>query len=181
MYFPWFPIVSTIFFSKDEQAGLNWEDNVITVAEVNGDSYVAYPRMYALDNNTIICGYERDGDMYCKISDDNGLTWNDEILIAHVDGLICTNASFILLDSCALLYSYRANGEKDGKYYSSLRVSCSNNGGEKWLFHSVIAENTEESNNFNGLWEPCFGTFDGILTVFYSNDSLSDSVTSSKY
>ncbi|MBO7404443.1 MAG: hypothetical protein J6V24_05740, partial [Clostridia bacterium] len=39
--------------------------------------------------------------------------------------------------------------------------------------HSVIAEYTEPDGGFRGVWEPCLGMLNGVLTCFYANDSTS--------
>lgn len=167
------------FLDTENEAGLNWESDIITVSDSGVGSYVAYPRMYTLACGKLICAFERDGNMVCKTSADDGLTWDeDEILIAHFDGLICTNAAFVLLASGELLCAYRANGKIDGKFYSSVRVSSSTDDGKSWKAHSTVIEALQKDDGFYGVWEPHFGFIGDTLAVFYANDSLGDAVLS---
>ncbi len=169
-------IISSLFtyiLCPDNNAGLNWDDNIICVYKPeNKSSYVSYPRMLTLDDGTLLCAYDTDLKMCCVKSTDGGLNWEKEqTLIAEVSGLACANASLIQLKSGEILCAYRANGTVDGKFYTSIRINSSLDGGITWKEHSIVAEETENSDTFFGLWEPHFGFIGDTLAVFYSNDS----------
>ncbi len=159
-------------FAPENSAGLDWEEEIITVFSAENGSYVSYPRMLELADGTLICGYDTDSKICCVKSTDGGLTWEKEqTLVARVDGLSCANAALIQLESGEILCAYRANGTVASKFYSSIRVSSSKDGGKSWVYHSTVAQEQQSSDAFFGLWEPHFGFIGDELAVFYSNDS----------
>ncbi len=179
-------IISSLFtyiFCPDNDAGLNWEDEIICVYKPESKaSYVSYPRMLELDNGTLLCAYDTDLKMCCVKSSDGGLTWEKEqTLIAEVSGLSCANAALIQLDSGEILCAYRANGTIGGNFYTSIRVNSSLDGGVTWSEHSIVAEETETGDTFFGLWEPHFGFIGDTLAVFYSNDSQTGAVNNPEH
>ncbi len=175
--------VFTYLLCPDNEAGLNWEDEIICVYEPeNNSSYVSYPRMLSLSDSTLICAYDTDSKICCVKSEDGGLNWEKEqTLIAEVHGLSCANASLIQLQNGQILCAYRANGTVDGKFYSSIRVSSSADGGKTWDYHSTVIEENQDSDIFFGVWEPHFGFIGDTLAVFYSNDSQNTAVDSTEH
>ena len=169
------------FFNDEKEAGLDWEDDVICIFKPT-EGGVCYPRMYTLKNGTLVCGFDYNGKIAMVESHDNGKTWSKEpVIIAEVEQKTCANAAFVQLESGEILCAYRATGYVDGKFYGSLRVNSSLDNGKTWSFHSMIIETLQDSDNFNGVWEPHFGYIGDKLAVYYSNDSLNDAVEKHEY
>ena len=137
-----------------------------------------YPRLYKLSSGTLLCGV----DGHCYWSNDDGATWKGgtdyrrEHIIKGEDGrkytLSCANTAFYELDDGTVLVAYRATGYiamDESLYCTRIIVSQSKDGGKTWKFHSLMCDYRNEIAS--GVWEPHFGTIDGVLTCFYANDS----------
>lgn len=120
----------------------------------------------------LLCAWSFLKKIHTKKSDDGGQTWTKYRVAAAAEGLNCTNASFFTFEG-RLFLAYRATGETEDGFYSSLRVSVSEKNGNSWDDHSIIIENTESSGAFRGVWEPWLGEIDGKLVCLFSNDSSS--------
>jgi len=142
----------------------------------------SYPRLYRLRNGTMLCGI----DGFCFHSTDNGTTWSvgtdyrRNHCVTGPDGneytLSCANSAFFEAEDGTVLVGYRATGflaEDKSLFCTKLLVSQSKDGGNSWEAHSTICEYYDEEGQFKGVWEPHFGTIDGVLTCFYANDSRS--------
>ena len=135
---------------------------------------VWYPRLYTLDNNDILCGFDTNedgGNSVIKIvrSTDGGMTWSKRAITGSLDPEFdCANASFLQLEDGSILLAYRANKQMEDGYYSSLRVTISHDNGFTWSNHSIV---TEEFG-IGGVYEPFFMLIDDNVVVYYANDSL---------
>lgn len=101
-------------------------------------------------------------------SDDGGLTWVDPVGASFYPDLNCANVNFYP-DGDTLYLSYRATSDKDGKQYTSLRVSESKDGGKTWNSHSTVCEYTDNAGH-GGVWEPFLIRINGELACVYAND-----------
>lgn len=135
-------------------------DNIIVSS--NG----SYPRLLQLKNGKMLCAY--DG-MYVRISDDFGFNWSEPIKASPIklDCFATANAALIELANGDILLGYRAIGDTEKGFYTSLYVSVSHDNGSSWSFHSQIDEHYGEG----GVWEPHFGYVGEQLTVFFADDS----------
>lgn len=155
------PSLNNKFYSVDPTEG-----DVNVIAEPGYSS-----RVFPLGDDRLLAGYELDNNIFTVISCDGGKTWENKTLAVEFDGLTCANINFLRVDDLIYL-AYRATGTKDdGSFYSSLRVSVSENDGITWKYHSLIAENIEADGKFKGVWEPFLIVMNGKLTCFYANDS----------
>lgn len=152
---------------------IQWEEEAITVYKPYGGG-VWYPRMYQLNNGTILCGFDTNEDgnrAVVKIvsSEDGGLTWSKEAIQGtNYPEYDCANANFIELDNGDIWLAYRANVMEGEEYYSSIRINVSKDSGKTWEPHSVVAEEKGEG----GVYEPQLGYIEDKIAVFYANDSL---------
>jgi hypothetical protein len=160
---------------------LQWDENIISVCSYDSGE-VCYPRLYTLDNGTILCGYTKFSSDSCSEiqilkSDDNGLTWSDSpVTASQYPQYNCDNVNFLQLKNGDILLAYRAIKRTADSTYTSLRVSISYDNAETWQDHSLIAEYTNSA--FKGVWEPHMGYIGDKIAVFYANDSIgSDGVT----
>lgn len=146
---------------------LCWEETSIPVFSKGG----AYPRMYQLQDGTMLCGFDASlGAPNARIaivrSTDQGRTWSEPIIGAEKAGYDCANANFIQLENGDILLAYRAvkGGEKiDAK----ILCSVSHDNGHTWELHSSIIE----TYGPGGVWEPHFIMIGDQVAVFYANDS----------
>lgn len=149
--------------TKMENIVLNWENGELINTGITG----GYPRLYALQDGTLLLGY--DG-MFVSRSIDNGLTWSDGVH-ASGDHPGTANAAFFQAEDGTVYLGFRSTEyREDGSFYSSIQVSVSTDGGHTWAHHSTVYENVEQSGVFKGVWEPHFGMMNGYLTCFYAND-----------
>lgn len=157
-------------FSAAHQPGkgpLLWDQDAFTIFDRGG----AYPRMYQLQDGTLLCGFDASlGAPNARIaivrSEDGGRTWSDPVIGAEKAGFDCANANFIQLPGGEILLAYRAikGGENiDAK----ILCSVSHDNGHTWEFHSTIVEEYGKG----GVWEPHFIMIGGKVAVFYANDS----------
>lgn len=125
----------------------------------------SYPRMIQLRDGSLLCAW--DG-MYVSKSCDYGRTWSAPVKASQerFDHLAAANAALAELDNGDILLGYRAIGNVEAGFYTSLQVSVSRDGGDTWKFHSTIDEHIGDG----GVWEPHFGYIDGVLTVFFADD-----------
>ena len=171
--------------SKLNFAGLQFEEELITVAPVTG---AAYTRMAKLKDGRIICIYGAKGagdataQIYAIYSSDKGLTWSERVPVtANIDGpdLVCANGVPFQLDDGTILVAYRANEPvnrdevgKTGRYHSSIRIMASSDNGKTYQRHSIVWDLQEEGiqkwKSSFGLWEPHFGMLNGELACFFA-------------
>lgn len=147
----------------------SWDDVEESVIEENSWS----PRVITLANGSMLCAVEKGDGIYVKISQDVGDTWSDSALASFAPDLACANPNLFQLKDGSILLSYRAVGDRDDGFYTSLRVSISADGGKTFSDHSLITEYVEPSHDTRGVWEPCLGYLNGVLTCFYANDLYS--------
>lgn len=146
---------------------LQWEEAAIPVFTRGG----AYPRMYQLQDGTLLCGFDAGlGAPNARIaivrSTDQGRTWSEPVIGAEKAGYDCANANFIQLENGDILLAYRAvkGGEKTD---AKILCSVSHDNGQTWELHSTIIE----TYGRGGVWEPHFIMIDDRVAVFYANDS----------
>lgn len=146
---------------------LQWESRFFPIFDKGG----AYPRMYQLQDGTLLCGFDAalgapNTRIAISSSEDGGKTWNAPIIGAEKDGFDCANANFIQLDNGDILLVYRAI-KKVGSIDARILCSISHDNGQTWDFHSTVI--TEYGKG--GVWEPHFIMINGRVAVFYANDS----------
>lgn len=146
---------------------LQWEETTIPLFTRGG----AYPRMYQLQDGTLLCGFDAGlGAPNARIaivrSTDQGRTWSEPVIGAEKAGYDCANANFIQLENGDILLAYRAvkGGEKTD---AKILCSVSHDNGQTWELHSTIIE----TYGRGGVWEPHFIMIDDRVAVFYANDS----------
>ena len=145
-----------------------WKDGDESV--IRGGSWG--PRVYTMSDGRLIAGFETSGGIKTATSEDNAKTWKKDAAASFHQDLACANVNFYEFED-KLYLAYRATGQRENGFYTSLQVSVSENGGKSWAHHSTVAEYTEGSGNTRGVWEPYLGTLNGKLTCFYANDSSS--------
>ncbi len=128
------------------------------------------PRVYTLSNGTLIAGAETSGGIRIFFSVNNGATWRSGKIASFRPELACANVNFFEHGG-ALYLAYRATGQTEAGFYTSLQVSVSSDFGKTWKEHSTVCEYTEKSGATRGVWEPCLGLLNDKLTCFYANDS----------
>lgn len=146
---------------------LLWEEEAFPIFDRGG----AYPRMYQLQDGTLLCGFDAAlGAPNARIaivrSEDGGRTWSEPIIGAEKAGFDCANANFIQLPGGEILLAYRAiKGGED--IDAKILCSVSRDNGHTWEFHSTVVEEYGKG----GVWEPHFIMIGGKVAVFYANDS----------
>jgi len=151
------PSPSTVSFS--------WSDGRKTV--IRGSSWA--PRVFSAEPGKLIAGYETSSGIKTAISINNGRNWTAEAAASFRPDKACANVNFYAFDG-RLYMAYRAIGDQDDGFYTSLQVSVSEDSGRSWRHHSTICEYLEASHKTKGVWEPCLGEIDGNLVCFYAND-----------
>ena len=157
-----------------------WEDEIITVYQSKAKGGVACPRLYTLQDNTLLCSFDANDDAggYSVIkvvrSTDDGKTWSTDTVVSSTPDRICANGTIFQLDSGEILVAYRANIGTDGKAethprHTAIKVSISRDNGYTWEDHSTVIS---YENNEGGVYEPCFVEIGGVPTLFYANDSV---------
>lgn len=149
------------------ESPLVWDEKARTIYMGGG----AYPRMYQLQDGTLLCGFDASmGGPNARIavarSEDGGKTWSFPKVAAEKKGFDCANANFIQLENGDILLAYRAikGGENiDAK----ILCNISRDNGKTWEYHSSVIEEYGKG----GVWEPHFIMIDGKVAVFYANDS----------
>ena len=127
-----------------------------------------------MKDGTLICGFdttEGSANTVIKVvtSTDGGNTWGGTGIVASkYPQYECANVAFYQLDSGELWAAYRANKDINGQYYSSIRISKSNDNGATWSDHSVAAE----ERGTGGVYEPIFCKIGNDIAIVYANDSL---------
>ena len=117
----------------------------------------------------------KNGSISAYESDDDGRSWRYISSVSFPE--CCTEQNIhepyaIELEDGTVLVAYRATGyiaADESLYCTRIIVSQSKDGGKTWKFHSLMCDYRNEIAS--GVWEPHFGTIDGVLTCFYANDS----------
>ena len=149
-----------------EPVCFSWENGDVTVIR----AFSWGPRVYTTSDGALIAGYETSEGIKTMISADHGKTWDHEAQASFRPDKTCANVNFF--EYGGILYlAYRATGDQDDGFYTSLQVSCSEDLGKSWRRHSTVCEYLEKRHSFKGVWEPYLGVIDGALVCFYANDS----------
>jgi hypothetical protein len=134
----------------------------------------ASPRVFRLRDGRLIAAAETARGIRVYTAADNGRTWTDAGPGSFSPDLACANPEFFELPDGEILLAHRAVGKRENGFYTSLRVSAACcRGCLEFRPHSVVTEYTEPDGGFRGVWEPCLGMLNGVLTCFYANDSTS--------
>lgn len=133
--------------------------------------HAASPRVYRLKNGSLIAAAETREGIRVFSTDDDGVSWRDAGPGSFTPDLACANPEFFELPDGEVLLAHRAVGMREDGFYTSIRVNIGD--GRSFRPHSVVAEYTEADGGFRGVWEPCLGLLDGVLTCFYANDATS--------
>ncbi len=136
--------------------------------------HAASPRVIRLRDGRLIAAAETAHGIRVYSTADNGHSWTDAGPGSFSPDLACANPEYFELPDGEILLAHRAVGKRENGFYTSLRVSvgCCREGFE-FRPHSVVTEYTEPDGGFRGVWEPCLGMLNGVLTCFYANDSTS--------
>lgn len=145
----------------------NWKTIPQTVIRPRAGS----PRVYRMKNGTLIAAAETREGIRVFFTEDDGVTWRDAGPGSFAPDLSCANPVFFETADGQVLLAHRAVGKRENGFYTSLRVNVGD--GRSFRPHSVVTEYTEADGGFRGVWEPCLGMFEGVLTCFYANDSTS--------
>ena len=145
----------------------NWKSIPQTVILPRAGS----PRIVRLKNGSLIAAAETERGIRVFSTDDDGKTWRDAGPGSFAPELSCANPEFFELPDGEVLLAHRAVGKRENGFYTSIRVNIGD--GVTFRPHSVVAEYTEADGGFRGVWEPCLGMLNGVLTCFYANDSTS--------
>ena len=116
----------------------------------------------------LLAGVESPGGILVYKSENGGKAWKDPVVASFYPELNCANVNFYA-DKETLYLAYRATSYNDGKQYTSLRVSVSDDGGGTWREHSTVCEYTD-GNGRGGVWEPFLFRINGELACVYAND-----------
>ncbi len=138
--------------------------------------HAASPRVFRLRSGRLIAAAETVRGIRVYTTADEGRTWADAGPGSFSPDLVCANPEFFEMPDGAILLAHRAIGKRENGFYTSLRVSVGvsdDQGGMTFRPHSVVTEYTEPDGGFRGVWEPCLGMLNGVLTCFYANDSTS--------
>ena len=133
--------------------------------------HAASPRIYRLKNGSLIAAAETKCGIRVFTTEDDGLTWLDAGPGSFTPDLACANPEFFELPDGQVLLAHRAVGKRENGFYTSIRVNVGD--GKSFRPHSVVTEYTEADGGFRGVWEPCLGLLNGMLTCFYANDATS--------
>ncbi len=133
--------------------------------------HAASPRVCRLKSGVLIAAAETRKGIRVFSTDDDGLTWRDAGPGSFTPELSCANPEFFELPDGQVLLAHRAIGKREDRFYTSIRVNVGD--GMTFRLHSVVTEYTEADGGFRGVWEPCLGMLNGVLTCFYANDSTS--------
>jgi|GEM_PF-1586141 len=164
---------TTVIYGDINISGKDHEDNsLIEFTWADGTiSVIARPawgpRVYTMSNGNLIAGYETSQGIKTMISINNAKNWKSEEQASFFPSRSCANVNFFELDGKVYL-AYRATGSQADGSYTSLQVSVSEDFGKSWKHHSTIVENV--SNNGRGVWEPCLGEINGVLTVLFADE-----------
>ena len=168
--------------------GIEFEENIITVANVSG---IPYTRMTKLQDGRLMMVYGQGNQIVAIYSSDNGLTWSEKVNVSSSidqddkDGkkLLLANAMAYQTADGTILVAYRANEDvnrsdgddsikKTGKYHSSIRIMGSTDNGKTFQRHSIVwdlyEENIQKWYASCGLWEPHLGMLNGELACFFA-------------
>jgi len=154
-----------------------------------------YPRIYRLskywNNIWLLGGNIEDGKIYVRRSNDEGISWDNPILISFYPDHICSNVDFFELQNHDIISSYRAIGNLSSdnpeiQYNRKICSSISHDGGKTWEDLGIIIDNFELAvklgktkeqameacfNEFKiGFFEPFVEDINGNITVFYADD-----------
>lgn len=166
------------FISGSEIAfGANESNSLVEFLWEDGDESLIRsaswgPRVYTLSDKSMAAGVETSKGILTLYSTDNAKTWKEGSIASFRPDLACANVNFYEFEG-KLYLAYRATGEREGGFYTSLQVSVSEDGGKSFKEHSTVCEYTEPQGAYRGVWEPCLGELGGRLTCFYANDSSS--------
>ena len=145
----------------------NWEIIQQTVIQPHAVS----PRVYRMKNGSLIAAAETKGGIRVFSTEDDGFTWREAGSGSFTPDLACANPEFFELPDGQVLLAHRAVGKRENGFYTCIRVNIGD--GRSFRPHSVVAEYSEGDGGFRGVWEPCLGLLNGVLTCFYANDSTS--------
>lgn len=145
-----------------------WEDGDESL--IRGAAWA--PRVFTMSNGELIAGYETSSGIKTMVSSNNAKRWTSEAQASFRPSLACANVNLFEMDGKVYL-AYRAIGQTDKGFYTSLQVSVSEDFGRTWEEHSTVTEYTEPGTATRGVWEPFLGILGGKLCCFYANDSSS--------
>ncbi|MBR5365482.1 MAG: exo-alpha-sialidase [Clostridia bacterium] len=131
-------------------------------------------RLFRLRDGRLIAAAETARGIRVYTTADDGQSWADAGPGSFTPDLVSANPEFFEMPDGRILLAHRAIGKRENGFYTSLRVNvCEDPGGMNFRPHSVVTEYTEPDGGFRGVWEPCLGILNGVLTCFYANDATS--------
>ncbi len=163
--------------SVDPAEGIRiaWDFNTkVLISEENNTGYNGYPRLIQLQDGSLLVGYESNGDVIVKKSNDNGENWSNPITVVEDnEGVNMATPDVIQLDngSILLMYNPRPTEYAPPSKKFLIKTILSNDGGVTWENDHVVYEG---DNDFeNGVWEPtALQLPSGEIQLFFSNENL---------
>jgi hypothetical protein len=155
---------------------ITWNQNTLTLvsSHTTGDQYSGYARMIQLQDGSLICVYEADGDIAAVRSKNNGKSWSDTTLVAKKKpGIKMSTPSILELQDHSLLVSYNPRPLKPYNPSKKFAVMTkkSFDEGKSWKDKRVIYKRGYRPQN--GCFEPVAVQLpDGEIQLFFSNTAV---------
>lgn len=157
--------------SSYEFSDIKWETQML------GTGAKGYGRLCTTAEGNLMIAYSDGIYMYVRESADNGLTWKDPVKVyggektPNGDEMVYGNAQITLLENNDLMLSYRCHSRKGhNPFYTAIGYCLSGDNGKTWSFGGTVVENTLQSDDFSGFWEPFPCVINGRLAIYYSTD-----------
>ncbi len=150
----------------DEPPKIEWSNDTLTLIERGA----GYGRMIRLKNGGILCCFDRGGQVWAKVSRDDGQSWHTEpVLVARSDFGVATNPELLELQDGSVMCCFNER-PKDRVHAFAILVCSSEDAGQNWSKPEYVYK--ADTNFENGCWEPAAIQLpDGEIQLYFANEN----------
>ena len=144
--------------------GIRWEQSTLQLVQAGA----GYGRMIRLDDEAILCLYERAGSVHARLSRDNARHWADETLVASYPFGTAANPEALQLKDGRVMAMWNER-PRDGMHHFAIRIAFSKDLGQTWANSQLVYQ--ASSKPHNGCWEPAAIQLpSGEIELFFANE-----------
>jgi len=151
---------------------ISWDNSSLKKVST-GSGYNGYARLIQLNNGSLICTYESDGNVLVVNSSDTGKTWSSPIIVAaKSEGVNMAVPDVLQLKDGSILICYnpRPTSSAPEKKFA-IRTKKSYDNGLTWTDSRLLYEAGYQFGN--GCWEPAAIQLpNGEIQLFFANEGV---------
>lgn len=151
---------------------ISWDNSTLKKLSGNTARYSGYARAIELQDGTLFCVFEEDGNVVSVQSSDKGKSWTaPQVIAAKEEGVNMAVPEIVQLQDGSLLVSYNPRPYGNNGKRFAIRTKKSYNNGLTWKDERLLYEAGTKFED--GCWEPAAIQLpSGEIRLYFANEGV---------